>query len=147
MQHGGLGVCTGKIVLELCAPKLIKYTLQLLLFLDHGVEGQFSARQNEIPPFKSGMSTFTALMRDFPSLEAVPDADFGEFQEVRLQAVPSEPSQVPRLTPSNSFPAPSATLPLVFSARDFLLSARLRITARSVQYKTSYSKQFNLQTR
>ena len=68
------------------------------------------------------MSTFTALMRDFPSIEAVLDANFVEFQDVRLQAVPSELKQVPVLRPSplqpNAFPAESQSFPPVFSARE-----------------------------
>lgn len=50
--------------------------------------------QVNIPPFDSRMNTLTSLMREFPSLEAVPevpDDSFGEFQEVRLQAVPAVP--------------------------------------------------------
>ena len=49
------------------------------------------------------MRSLTMLARDFPSIEAVPDAaTFGEFQEVRLQ----QPGPAPRRNkaPANTFP-------------------------------------------
>jgi hypothetical protein len=49
------------------------------LVLNLNAKGQSFGRENSIRPFDSGMNTFTTLMRDFPSLEAVPDATFGEF--------------------------------------------------------------------
>jgi len=74
------------------------------------------------------MNTFTTLMREFPSLAAVPDFhsveavpqlpyqeavsnSFGEFQEVSLQAVPAVPSP-PSPATRDSSP------PLVLSARE-----------------------------
>ena len=93
-----------------------------------GVKSQSFGRQNAIPPFDSGMNTFTAIMRDFPSLEAVPDATFGEFQEVRLQQLPDAtprepPQQAPFSSPSRFRPtklssdvSDSDTPPIVFSS-------------------------------
>ena len=53
------------------------FSFQSLLVLKCGVKSQSFGRQNAIPPFDSGMNTFTAIMRDFPSLEAVTDVFWG----------------------------------------------------------------------
>ena len=51
-------------------------------------------------------------MRDFETLEAVPEATFGAFKEVRLQAKPSQPPPAP------FSPDPRERLPIVFTARE-----------------------------
>ena len=54
------------------------------------------------------------LARDFPSIEAVPDATFGEFQEVRLPEprTPQQPPPPPRRpTPTPRRPSPTPRRP------------------------------------
>ena len=63
--------------------------------------------QTPIPfaPLDSSMRSLTMLARDFPSIDAVPDAaTFGEFQEVRLQKPKARQRGRQSSAPANTFP-------------------------------------------
>merc|ERR550532_1541088 len=74
----------------------------LLLLLQ---QTHFSHQQTPFAPLDSSMRSLTMLARDFPSIEAVPDATFGEFQEVRLPE-PRTPQAPPPPTPRRPSPTP-----------------------------------------
>ena len=78
----------------------------LLLLLQ---QTHFSHQQTPFAPLDSSMRSLTMLARDFPSIEAVPDATFGEFQEVRLPEprTPSPPPPPPSRNQPPTSPSPA----------------------------------------